>query len=40
VIPCSQLTVYPDTGHLVLWEQPEQVAADVAAFVAGLDFRR
>lgn len=40
VIPSSRLTVYPDTGHLVLWEQPEQVAADVAAFVAGLDFRR
>jgi len=32
-LPASQLIVYPDTGHLVLWEQPERVAADLAAFV-------
>lgn len=36
-IPGSRLLVYEDTGHLVLWEQPERVAADVATFVAGLD---
>jgi rifampin ADP-ribosylating transferase len=35
-IPASRLTVYPGTGHLVLWEQPERVAADLTAFVAGL----
>ena len=42
-IPASRLIVYPDTGHLVLWEQPERVASDLAAFVAGLrqpGFRR
>jgi rifampin ADP-ribosylating transferase len=33
-IPGSQLLVYEDTGHLVLWEQPERVAADLAAFIA------
>ena len=32
-IPGSQLIIYPDTGHLVLWEQPERVAADLTAFI-------
>jgi pimeloyl-ACP methyl ester carboxylesterase len=32
-IPASQLIIYPDTGHLVLWEQPERVAADLTAFI-------
>lgn len=32
-IPSSRLLVYADTGHLVLWEQPERVAADLADFV-------
>lgn len=31
----SRLVVYEDTGHLVLWEQPERVATDLADFVAG-----
>jgi pimeloyl-ACP methyl ester carboxylesterase len=35
-IPGSRLIVYEDTGHLVLWEQPELVATDLADFVAGL----
>jgi rifampin ADP-ribosylating transferase len=35
-IPGSRLVVYQDTGHLVLWEQPERVASDLAAFVDGL----
>jgi pimeloyl-ACP methyl ester carboxylesterase len=35
-IPGSRLIVYEDTGHLVLWEQPERVATDLADFVAGL----
>jgi pimeloyl-ACP methyl ester carboxylesterase len=35
-IPSSRLIVYEDTGHLVLWEQPERVATDLADFVAGL----
>lgn len=30
----SRLVVYPDTGHLVLWEQPERVARDVTSFLA------
>jgi len=25
--------IYEGTGHLVLWEQPERVAADVTAFI-------
>ncbi len=29
----SRLIVYEDTGHLVLWEQPERVAGDLTAFV-------
>lgn len=35
-IPASRLVVYENTGHLVLWEQPEQVAADVTKFIASL----
>jgi len=29
----SRLLVYEGVGHLVLWEQPERLAADVAEFV-------
>jgi len=35
-IPGSRMIVYADTGHLVLWEQPERVAADLTAFVETL----
>lgn len=35
-IPDSRLLIYEDTGHLVLWEQPERVASDLIAFVKGL----
>jgi rifampin ADP-ribosylating transferase len=33
-IPRARLVVYEDTGHLVLWEQPDRVAADVISLVA------
>lgn len=36
-IPGSRLVAYSDTGHLVLWEQPGRIAADVAAFLATLE---
>ena len=32
-IPGSRLLIYPETGHLVLWEEPERVAADLVAFI-------
>ena len=32
-IPGSDLVVYQDTGHLVLWEQPNRVATDLTAFI-------
>lgn len=32
-IPGARFTIYPGTGHLVLWECPERVAADAWAFV-------
>jgi rifampin ADP-ribosylating transferase len=35
-IPGSRLIVYEDTGHIVLWEQPERVATDLADFIAEL----
>jgi rifampin ADP-ribosylating transferase len=35
-IPGSQLIVYDDTGHLVLWEQPERVANDLTDFIKDL----
>jgi rifampin ADP-ribosylating transferase len=30
-IPGSRLVIYEGTGHVVLWEKPERVAADVVA---------
>ena len=38
-IPASRLLVYQDTGHLVLWEQPCRLAADLTAFVDSLSTR-
>ncbi|MGA8988064.1 alpha/beta fold hydrolase [Aeromicrobium sp.] len=35
-IPASRMIVYPGTGHLVLWEQPHEVAADLKAFLRTL----
>ena len=35
-IPGSRLVVYEDTGHLVLWEQPERLATDLTTFVESL----
>lgn len=35
-IPASRLVIYEDTGHLVLWEQPERVASDLIAFIENL----
>lgn len=35
-IPVSRLVIYEDTGHLVLWEQPERVASDLITFVESL----
>ena len=36
-IPAARMVVYEDTGHLVLWEQPERIAKDLADFVADLE---
>jgi rifampin ADP-ribosylating transferase len=35
-IPGAVLKVYPGVGHVVLWECPEQVAEDAAAFFSSL----
>lgn len=35
LIPTAALTVYPETGHASHWERPEEVARDLAGFVAG-----
>ncbi|TFV85811.1 alpha/beta hydrolase [Blastococcus sp. CT_GayMR16] len=35
-IPGAQWIEYPDTGHLVLEEQPVRLAADVVSFIDGL----
>ena len=35
-IPGSRFVVYQQTGHPVLWEQPERVATDLAAFIKSL----
>jgi pimeloyl-ACP methyl ester carboxylesterase len=39
-IPGSRLIRYPDTGHLIVWERPQQVAADIAAFTTQFAHRR
>jgi pimeloyl-ACP methyl ester carboxylesterase len=36
-VPGARLLTYPDTGHLVLWEQPDRLAADLTAFVHASD---
>jgi len=33
VIPQARTVVYEETGHLVLWEEPHRVAADLADFL-------
>lgn len=33
-LPSARLTIYEETGHCPKWEQPERVAADIAALVA------
>lgn len=33
-IPGSRLLTLADTGHLVLWERPERIAAELTAFLA------
>ena len=33
VVPGARLQLYPNTGHCPNWERPDQVAADIAAFV-------
>ena len=32
-LPSAHLTIYEETGHCPNWEQPERVAADIAALV-------
>jgi pimeloyl-ACP methyl ester carboxylesterase len=36
----SELVVYPGVGHVVHWEEPARVAADIARFVAAYGSRR
>jgi pimeloyl-ACP methyl ester carboxylesterase len=36
-IPGSRLVVYENTGHLVLWEQPQRLASDLTSFIESLD---
>jgi non-heme chloroperoxidase len=33
-LPTARFTIYTETGHCPNWEQPERVAADIAALVA------
>lgn len=35
-IPGARLVRYPETGHLVLWEQPARIVADLCAFLGEL----
>lgn len=38
-IPGSRLSIYRGTGHVVHWEEPERVAADIAAFAMTVQAR-
>lgn len=38
-IPASRLVIYEDTGHLILWEQPERLAADLVTFLGSMHGR-
>jgi non-heme chloroperoxidase len=33
MIPDATLSVYPETGHAVHWERPEQFVRDLEAFI-------
>jgi non-heme chloroperoxidase len=35
VLPHAEVIVYPDTGHAIHWEHPEQFVRDLERFVAG-----
>lgn len=35
-IPNSRLVVYEGIGHSCYWEEPERIAADLAAFVESI----
>jgi non-heme chloroperoxidase len=35
-IPGARLVIYPESGHAVHWEDPAQIAADIAAFARDL----
>jgi non-heme chloroperoxidase len=37
MLPVARLKVYEDTGHCPNWERPELVAADITAFLRGLE---
>jgi non-heme chloroperoxidase len=32
-LPAARLSVYEETGHCPNWEQPERVAAEIAALI-------
>lgn len=36
LLPGAALKVYAGTGHAPHWEQPDRIAADIAAFITGL----
>ena len=36
-IPNSRLAVYEDHGHAMHWEDPKRTAADIVAFIEGVD---
>jgi pimeloyl-ACP methyl ester carboxylesterase len=33
LIPDAQIRIYPDSAHAFLFQEPEQVAADIHAFL-------
>ena len=35
LLPDARLVVFPGTGHLFFWEEPERFVASVASFAGG-----
>ncbi len=35
----AKFLAYPDTGHLLYWDQPEKLAADISAFILETEVR-
>ncbi|MBI5498914.1 MAG: alpha/beta hydrolase [Deltaproteobacteria bacterium] len=38
-MPCARMRVFPDTGHLLIWERPTEVVEEIERMAGGIDPR-